>query len=237
MLEVVFSGLVTGWAIAVPIGAVGAFLVTLTARTSFRVGAAGALGIATVDGMYAALAVVAGAALSAALAPVATPLRIVSGVVLLVVAGLTAAHALATSGRPRESRPVPPARAYALFLAITAVNPTTVVYFAAVVLGNRDLVDTPAQAAVFVLAAFAASALLAAHARRRRRGAGPGRDRSPRPPRHRPRLRRRHRRPRRRDDAAMSVPDGVTDPPRPARRRRGAHRRCTWTAGTTPTPG
>ena len=158
MLEVVLSGLVTGWAIAVPIGAVGAFLVTLTARTSFGTGAAAALGIATVDGVYAALAVVAGAALAAALAPVATPLRIVSGLVLLVIAGLTAAHAIATNGRPRAISPLPPARAYALFVAITAVNPTTVVYFAAVVLGNRDLVDTPAQGAAFVLAAFAASA-------------------------------------------------------------------------------
>src|SRR6476646_11382935 len=107
VLEVVVSGLVTGWAIAVPIGAVGAFLVTLTARTSFGTGAAGALGIATVDGAYAALAGVAGAALSAALAPVATPLRIVSGAVLLVIAGLTAAHAIAASGRPREIAPVP----------------------------------------------------------------------------------------------------------------------------------
>ena len=44
-----------------------------------------------------------------------------------------------------------PGRAFALFLGITAVNPTTVVYFAAVVLGNRDLVDTPAQGVVFVL--------------------------------------------------------------------------------------
>ena len=158
MFEVVVSGLVTGWAIAVPIGAVGAFLVTLTARTTFDTGAAAALGIATVDGVYAALAVVAGAALAAALAPVAAPLRIGSGLVLLVIAGLTAAHAIATEGRPREISPMPPARAYALFVAITAVNPTTVVYFAAVVLGNRDLVDTPAQGAAFVLAAFAASA-------------------------------------------------------------------------------
>jgi threonine/homoserine/homoserine lactone efflux protein len=72
VLEVVVSGLVTGWAIAIPIGAVGAFLVTLTSRTSYRVGAAGALGIATVDGVYAALAVVAGASLSAVLDPVST---------------------------------------------------------------------------------------------------------------------------------------------------------------------
>ena len=158
MLEVVVSGLVTGWAIAVPIGAVGAFLVTLTARTSFRVGAAGALGIATVDGAYAALAVVAGAALATLLGPVATPLRIASGLVLLVIAALTAAHALATAGRVREAPLLHPARAYALFVGITAVNPTTVVYFAAVVLGNRHLVSGAGEATVFVLAAFLASA-------------------------------------------------------------------------------
>lgn len=158
MLEVVVSGLVTGWAIAIPIGAVGAYLVTLTARTSFRVGAAAALGIASVDGVYAALAVVAGAALSAVLAPVATPLRIASGVVLLAIAGLTAAHALATGGRVREASALSARRAYALFLGITAVNPTTVVYFAAVVLGNRHLVSTAAEGAAFVTAAFLASA-------------------------------------------------------------------------------
>ncbi len=158
MLEVVVSGLVTGWAIAVPIGAVGAFLVALTARTSFRVGAAGALGIATVDGAYAALAVAAGAALSALLAPVAGPLRIASGVVLLGIAGLTAAHALARRAGARGPAVVRPGPAYALFVGLTAVNPTTVVYFAAIVLGNRHLVTGPAEAVVFVLAAFLASA-------------------------------------------------------------------------------
>jgi arginine exporter protein ArgO len=158
VLEVVVSGLVTGWAIAIPIGAVGAFLVTLTSRTSYRVGAAGALGIATVDGVYAALAVVAGASLSAVLDPVSTPLRIASGVVLLVIALLTAVHAVATNDRPRDAAPMSPGHAFAFFLGITAVNPTTVVYFAAVVLGNQDLVDTPAQGVVFVLAALTASA-------------------------------------------------------------------------------
>jgi arginine exporter protein ArgO len=158
VLEVVVSGLVTGWAIAIPIGAVGAFLVTLTARTSFRVGAAAALGIATVDGAYALLAVVAGAALSALLEPVATPLRIASGLVLLVIAALTAVHAWTSSGTARQAAPLSAARAYALFVAITAVNPATVVYFAAIVLGNRQLVSSPLEGAAFVLAALAASA-------------------------------------------------------------------------------
>lgn len=152
------SGLVTGWAIAIPIGAVGAFLVTLSSRTSFAVGAAGALGVATVDGGYAALAVIAGAAVAAALAPVADGLTLASGLVLLVIAALTAVHAVRSTAQVRETAPMRPRTAYALFLGITAVNPTTVVYFGAVVLGNPRLVSSTAEGVVFVLAAFLASA-------------------------------------------------------------------------------
>jgi arginine exporter protein ArgO len=160
VLEVVVSGLVTGLAIAVPIGAVGAFLVILTARTSWRVGSAAALGVATVDGVYAAVAVLGGAALAGLVGPVADPLRVVSGLVLLGIAALTALHAWSRRAAPeRSGRVVGPRAAYLLFVGITAVNPTTVVYFGAVVLGNRDLVDGPAQGLVFVTAAFAASAL------------------------------------------------------------------------------
>lgn len=160
MLEVVVSGLVTGWAIAVPVGAVAALLVTLTARTSWRVGASAALGVATVDGVYAAVAVVSGAALAQLLAPVAEALRIASGVVLLVLAALTALHAWSRrSTPPQAGRVVGPLSAYVVFVGVTAVNPATVVYFAAVVLGNRDLVDGALEGGVFVLAAFVASAL------------------------------------------------------------------------------
>lgn len=159
MLEVVVSGLVTGWAIAIPVGAVAALLVTLTARTSWRVGAAAGLGIATVDGVYAAAAVVSGAALAAILEPVSTELRIVSGVVLLAIAALTGVHAWTRRDAPvRDERVVRPWSAYLLFVGITAVNPATVVYFAAVVLGNPDLVDGPVQGLVFVASAFVASA-------------------------------------------------------------------------------
>jgi arginine exporter protein ArgO len=159
VLEVVLSGLVTGWAIAVPVGAVGAYLVTLTARTSFRVGAAAGLGVATVDGTYAAAAVVGGAALSALITPVADRLRVASAVVLLVIAGLTIAQSLRPgAAEAAPARPMTPRAAYLLFVGITAVNPATVVYFAAVVLGNQGLVTGAAQGVAFVLAAFVASA-------------------------------------------------------------------------------
>jgi arginine exporter protein ArgO len=78
--------------------------------------------------------------------------------VLLVIAGLTLAHALSGNEAAREAAPMRPAAAYALFLGITAVNPTTVVYFTAIVLGNQDLVSSAAEGTAFVLAAFVASA-------------------------------------------------------------------------------
>ena len=162
MLEVVLAGLVTGWAIAIPIGAVGALLVALTARTSIRTGSAAALGVATVDGGYAAVAVVGGAALSARLEPHAGWLRVVSALVLLGIAALTVWLGRRSTGRsaaaPASARDLRPWQAFAAFLALTAVNPTTVVYFAAVVIGNPDLADGWGEGVVFVLAAFAASA-------------------------------------------------------------------------------
>ncbi len=162
MLEVVIAGLVTGWAIAIPIGAVGALLVALTARTSVKTGSAAALGVATIDGLYAAVAVVGGAALASRLEPHSEWLRAVSALVLLAIAALTIWMGRRISGRntaaPASSRDLRPWQAFAAFLALTAVNPTTVVYFAAFVIGNPDLADGWVEGVVFVVAAFVASA-------------------------------------------------------------------------------
>ncbi len=159
VLNVVLAGLVTGWAIAIPVGAIGTFLVTLTARSTLRVGVAAALGVATVDGVYAAAAVIGGAALTAVIAPVAEPLRVASGLILLAIAALTLWRALKPRlASARDDTPISPRGAFLLFVAITAINPATVIYFAAIVLGNRELVSGALQGSVFVLAAFAASA-------------------------------------------------------------------------------
>jgi len=162
VLEVLLSGLVTGWAIAIPIGAVGALLVALTARTSIRTGSAAAMGVATVDGGYAAVAVVGGAAIADRLEPYDGWLRVLSAVVLLGIAALTIWLGRRSTGRsaaaPASSRDLRPWQAYAAFVALTAVNPTTVVYFVAVVIGNPHLADGWAEGLVFVLAAFVASA-------------------------------------------------------------------------------
>jgi hypothetical protein len=61
---------VTGYAIAMPVGAVAALIIALSARTSWAVGASAGLGAATVDGVYAAVAVIGGQLVASVLRPI-----------------------------------------------------------------------------------------------------------------------------------------------------------------------
>src|SRR6266702_1688437 len=80
------AGLVAGYGIAVPVGAVATYLVSLTARTSLKIGACAAFGVATADGVYALIAQIGGSALAHILQPVLVPLRWSSAAVLLALA-------------------------------------------------------------------------------------------------------------------------------------------------------
>jgi arginine exporter protein ArgO len=157
------AGLLAGYGVAVPVGAIAPLLISLTARTSLRVGAAAALGVATADGVYALVAVAGGAAASRAVTPVATPLRWIAVAVLAALAVRTAAGALR---RHRTGAATPgigalssPPRAYLGLLGLTLLNPGTIVYFAALVLGRQATGDggVPAGAA-FTAGTFAGSA-------------------------------------------------------------------------------
>ncbi|EPH45150.1 hypothetical protein STRAU_1778 [Streptomyces aurantiacus JA 4570] len=158
------AGLLAGYGIAMPVGAVAAHLVALTARTSLRTGVCAALGVATADGLYALVATVAGAAAAPVVTPLMGPLRWVSACVLIALALRSAATALAHHRRAQTAAedaedPPSPARAYTSLLGITLLNPTTVLYFAALVVGSRtDAEPDRLGQAVFTLAAFAASA-------------------------------------------------------------------------------
>jgi arginine exporter protein ArgO len=137
-----------------PVGAIGVLIAGLTARTSLRVGAAAGLGAATADGIYALIAVAGGAAVAGLIAPIATPLRWAAAVVLLGLAVVTARGAFRKPGAAREERPATPLRAYTGILALTLLNPATVIYFAALVLGRSG----EGGGAWFVIGAFLASA-------------------------------------------------------------------------------
>ena len=149
------AGLLAGYGIAVPVGAIAVLIVGLTARAGLRTGAAAALGVAMADGLYALVAVLGGSAVAGLIAPWRAP---------AVGGGRGARGAGGTHGggpahyrdpaRAETAAACPrPGRAYLGFLGLTLLNPMTIVYFGALVLGRRAGGDLGAMgSAVFVLA-------------------------------------------------------------------------------------
>jgi arginine exporter protein ArgO len=158
------SGALAGLAVAMPIGAIGTYLVALGARERVAVATAAALGVASVDGGYAVLAVLGGAELQVVLREVSDWLEWVAAIVLLAVAvrtiGLAVRRYRTTGDAVGQPRELSPARAYASLLALTAVNPATLITFAAVAVGRSSSEASSAllAGALFAIGAFAASA-------------------------------------------------------------------------------
>ncbi|WP_460774292.1 LysE family transporter [Microbacterium sp. GXF7504] len=154
------AGVLAGLALAVPLGAVGVLLLAEGATWGLRRGLPAAAGVATVDAGYAALAVFAGAAL----APVITGWGVWPGVVgglVLVALGLhRAMRALRTQPAEavgREPRPGGGWRRFAAFVGLTALNPATLLVFAAIVAGLASTVRSPMSGSAFVAGVAAAS--------------------------------------------------------------------------------
>jgi arginine exporter protein ArgO len=187
VLEPLVAGLLAGWGVAIPLGAIGVMIVDLGMRGGFRPAAAAAAGVATADLLYAAVAAAAGAAVAGALAPHEHALRLVAAAVLAAVAlaGLRAARrgqarcvagaapAAARAATPSATQPATPTAAHSAtpiaaqpggravflrFVALTSINPLTVAYFAALIAGLPAVASaSAAEKAAFVLAAGAAS--------------------------------------------------------------------------------
>jgi arginine exporter protein ArgO len=163
MTAALVAGLLAGYGIAMPVGAIATYLVALTARTSLKLGAFAALGVATADGLYALTATLGGSALAPLIDPITVPLKWASVLVLLTLAtrGATTAitqHRRLRSTEPSSATPPSPRRAYFALLGMTMLNPTTVIYFTALVLASQDATTpTHLEESAFVLAAFAAS--------------------------------------------------------------------------------
>jgi threonine/homoserine/homoserine lactone efflux protein len=156
MTESILSGLLAGWGVAIPLGAIGVMVVDLGMRAGFRRASAAAAGVATADFLYCAVAALAGAAVAGLLEPHAHALRLVAAAVLAVVAVLSL-RALRT--RPAAAGETPPAaHLYFRFVALTSINPLTVAYFAALIAGLPAIsTGTAAEKATFVVAAGLAS--------------------------------------------------------------------------------
>jgi arginine exporter protein ArgO len=158
------AGVVTGLAVAMPIGAIGTYLIGLAARERAATAAAAALGVASVDGAYAIVAALGGAGLQALIREVSGWLTWIAAMTLIAVAIRTVQRAVrryrGSNGTVSRLRGLTPMRGYLSLAALTAVNPATLVTFAAVVVGRSvDESDSSWLTVVlFALGAFMASA-------------------------------------------------------------------------------
>jgi threonine/homoserine/homoserine lactone efflux protein len=149
------TGIITGLAVAMPPGAVTGLIVRTGLRRGFRAALAAGWGTATVDGIYCSIAVLAGAALIPLLGAVEAPLRAVTGIVLI---GLGIWGIARSREEPRTDTPIGArdlAATWLRFIGITAVNPATLAYFAAIAFGFSGSVLSDAGG--FIAGVFVAS--------------------------------------------------------------------------------
>lgn len=162
MVDAFLSGAIAGYGIAIPVGAIAVLIIEAGLRRGFRIAAAAGAGAATADGIYAAVAAASGAALATLLAPYRTPLQLLAVAVLAFLGG-RGLLALRTGGSGREtggSRPVvgrPAMGTFLVFLGLTLLNPQTIAYFAALILGLPSLAAALPERFAFVAGAFLAS--------------------------------------------------------------------------------
>jgi threonine/homoserine/homoserine lactone efflux protein len=162
MLRALLTGIIAGYGIAIPVGAIAVLIVETGMRCGFRCAAVAGAGAATADLLYAALAALGGTAIASAVGAYATPFKWGSAAVLALLAFNGLRRARVGRAAPAGEVPAPDraelARTYGKFLGLTIINPLTVVYFTVFVVG-LGIADTlrPLQAIVFVAGAFAAS--------------------------------------------------------------------------------
>ncbi len=158
MVNAFLTGTAAGYAIAIPVGVIAVLLLETGMRRGFRSAAAGAAGAASADGIYAILAAAFGAVLAAVVEPVTRPVRVIAVVALVIIGGrgILAARNGTTSGRS-ERLPASLRGTYGRLLVLTLLNPATVVYFAALILGLPAVGTQPAERAAFVAGVFLSS--------------------------------------------------------------------------------
>lgn len=161
-MEPFWTGVLAGYGIAIPVGAIAVLIVEVGIRCGFRCAFFAGAGAATADLAYSALAVAGGVGLATMVGGVRDEMRLAGGLALAVIAVIGLRRAGRRS-RPDATTMVIPSRrdylpTFARFLGLTIINPATVVYFAAFVvgLGVASRLE-PAQGAMFAAGAFLAS--------------------------------------------------------------------------------
>jgi threonine/homoserine/homoserine lactone efflux protein len=156
-LHLLPKGIVIGFAIAAPVGPIGALCIRRTLADGRLVGLASGLGAATADGIYGAMAAFGLTAVSAFLVGQRLWLGLTGGTILLYLGVRTFVARPASAAQPPS--PSGLLTAYGSTLVLTLSNPVTILAFAAIFAGlGVTAGGDHGQAALLVLGVFLGSA-------------------------------------------------------------------------------
>ncbi|MFG2709283.1 LysE family transporter [Streptomyces goshikiensis] len=176
LLAPALSGAAAGLGVAMPMGAMSVLLLQEAIRQR-RAAVAAAAGVAAVDLGYAALATALGPWVAAHVTPVEAWIRLAAAAILLTIAarGLWTARTTsptpptpavpptpATPATPANTGPGAgpgPGRVFVRYVGLTAVNPTTALYFAALTTAQGATLRAGPAGAAFVTGVALASLL------------------------------------------------------------------------------
>jgi threonine/homoserine/homoserine lactone efflux protein len=152
-------GLVIGFAIAAPVGAIGLLCIRRTLAHGRLIGFVSGLGAASADALYGAVAALGLTAVSATLVAHQDVVRLVGGLFLLYLGTRTALALPALEAGSGSVRGL--AVAFGSTLALTLTNPTTILSFVAVFagFGLGTAAGDRAAAVLMVCGVFLGSAL------------------------------------------------------------------------------
>ncbi|NBP82697.1 hypothetical protein EBU60_02385 [bacterium] len=150
MFGALLAGMFAGFAVAVPVGVIAVLIIEAGMLGGLRRGFAAGAGAATVDLLFCSLALVVGGLLNQLLAVALVPLQVLSGGILISIGvrGLLSLRASSISGdAAADPRVRGSARQlYLRFIALTAMNPATILYFLALAIGLPGLGSDPINA-------------------------------------------------------------------------------------------
>ncbi len=125
-MDAFLTGVLAGYGIAIPVGAIAILIVEVGIRSGFRCAFFAGAGAASADFLYAGLAVIGGAALAELVESVDQPLRIISAFVLAAIAVAGLRRSGGSSGRLRYHFPTAeswPAPTSASFFSPSSIRP------------------------------------------------------------------------------------------------------------------
>ena len=155
------EGAFAGYGVAIPVGAIAILIIDMGLRHGFALAFMAGAGAASADLIYVMLAAVSGEALALALKPYAVALRLLSALVLFAIGsyGLWRLRQRNLSGDKTQALNQRGRwQTYTRFLGLTLLNPLTIAYFAALILGRSgNLAFSAIDRVLFVVGAALAS--------------------------------------------------------------------------------